>query len=183
MTEKKAVTTRVAKKSQGYGYKYSDLATINKYIESIGETYFQYLEPYENGYDYIYTVRMKDGKDMPPIRGVRIIEAKLSGKSNPVQEYGSSLTYARRYSLLMAYGLATEDDDAERFTDAEEVKPKNVDEDVDAVLHMSSHDQIVEFCYKHDLSPREINAEFGLKECKTEEQFAEKLKEIKAKYE
>ena len=29
---------------------------------------------------------------------------------------GSGLTYARRYSLLLAYGLSTEDDDGEKFT-------------------------------------------------------------------
>jgi len=36
---------------------------------------------------------------------------KVSGK-NPAQDYGSALTYARRYSLLLAFGLATADDDA-----------------------------------------------------------------------
>lgn len=39
-------------------------------------------------------------------------EGSLKGNNNPAQQMGSAITYARRYSLLMAYGLATEDDDA-----------------------------------------------------------------------
>lgn len=38
---------------------------------------------------------------------------------------GSALTYARRYSLLLAYGLATEDDDGASLT-----KKKRTSEDV-----------------------------------------------------
>ena len=84
-----------------------------------------------------------------------------------------AMTAAYKYMLFELFTIPTEDNN-----DADKESP-----DVgDAVLHISSHDQIVEYCYKNDLSPREINAEFGLKECKTEEQFAEKLKEIKAKY-
>ena len=113
-------STTVAKNKQGYGYKYTDLSQIHEYLESIGMKYYQYIEAYE-GNDYIYTVPIKvmeDGseKEYPPRRGCRIIQATLSGKSNPAQENGSAITYARRYSLLMAFGLATEDDDAESLT-------------------------------------------------------------------
>lgn len=101
----------INKNAEGYGYKYTDLAEITKVLSENGYEYYQYIEPVE-GVDYIMTVITKDGKERPPVRGCRVVEAKLSGKSNPVQEYGSALTYCRRYSLLMAFGLATTDDDA-----------------------------------------------------------------------
>lgn len=119
-------TDSVLKKgSEGYGYKYTELADINAMIERKGESYYQYIETNEmNGNDYIFTVKVdKEGKESRPIRGAMLIRGGLSGsKSNPVQDYGSSLTYARRYSLLMAYGLATADDDAECFTMTKEEK-------------------------------------------------------------
>lgn len=118
----------IKKNAQGYGYSYTDLAAINDYIEGIGETYYQEVERIE-GDDYIITVRLKQETALKPgvvedvseetatrIRGCRVVQASLSGKVNPAQEQGSGLTYARRYSLLMAYGLATEDDDAESLT-------------------------------------------------------------------
>lgn len=109
--------TNLAKKANGYNYKYTELAQINEYIESIGGSYYQYIET-TDGVDYIITVKVdKDGKESKPLRGSRIIDTKtLQGKSNPAQELGSGITYARRYSLLMAYGLATEDDDASNLT-------------------------------------------------------------------
>lgn len=111
----------IKKNAQGYNYKYTDLAAVNDYIESIGETYYQEVERIE-GDDYIVTVRIdKDGETK--IRGCRIILATLSGKNNPAQEAGSGITYARRYSLLMAYGLATEDDDGESMT-SDRMTPK-----------------------------------------------------------
>lgn len=107
--------TNIKKNAAGYGYKYTDLAEIHNYLESNGIAYRQYIEPIE-GTDYIVTVPIINGEEKDPIRGCRVVEAKLSGKSNPVQEYGASLTYCRRYSLLMAFGLATTDDDAESLT-------------------------------------------------------------------
>ncbi len=109
--------TNLSKSKQGYGYKYTELSQINEYIESIGGRYYQYIEPLE-GNDYIYTVKVdKDGKESQPLRGCRVIySGTLSGKSNIAQEMGSGITYARRYSLLLAYGLATEDDDAACMT-------------------------------------------------------------------
>lgn len=103
--------TRVKKNSKGYGYKYTDLSQIHEYLEEMGIRYIQTMETDEKG-DYIVTIPIINGKKIEPIRGCRIPVTKLSKNDNPAQEYGASLTYARRYSLLMAFGLATEDDDA-----------------------------------------------------------------------
>ena len=101
----------IAKKTEGYGYKYTELADINKFCEENDILYYQEIETCEiNQKDYIITYLIKDGETTKH-RGCQIVEARLSGINNPVQAYGSSLTYCRRYSLLMALGLATEDDD------------------------------------------------------------------------
>lgn len=110
--------TTVKKNTKGYGYQYTDIAEIHEWLESQGYRYYQYIEPID-GQDYIYTVPIIDGKELPPRRGCKVIIASLSGKSNPAQEQGSGLTYARRYSLLMAFGLATSDDDAQCMTKEE----------------------------------------------------------------
>ena len=102
----------IAKKTEGYGYRYTELADINKYCEDNNIRYYQEVETNEiNQKDYIITYLIYGDKDISKHRGCQIVEARLSGINNPVQAYGSSLTYCRRYSLLMALGLATEDDD------------------------------------------------------------------------
>ena len=107
--------TNLPKNKAGYGYKYTELSQINEYLESVGIAYYQYIQT-EDGEDYIYTVPIINNEEKTARRGCRIVTAPLSGKSNPAQEQGSAITYARRYSLLMAFGLATEDDDAESLT-------------------------------------------------------------------
>ena len=110
----------IAKKTEGYGYKYTELADINKYCENNDIRYFQEVKTCDiNQKDYIYTTIIKDGKEKE-YRGCQIVQATLQGIKNPVQEYGSSLTYCRRYSLLMALGLATEDNDAADLTEKKE---------------------------------------------------------------
>lgn len=111
-------TTNIKRKSTAKGtkfsYKYTDLATIHEELEAQGITYYQYTEYDEKAQaDYIYTVlRYGDSEEWKPLRGVKIISGNILAGGNAAQEYGSALTYARRYSLLMALGWATEDDDA-----------------------------------------------------------------------
>ena len=106
----------ITKRTEGYGYKYTELADINRYCEENNIRYYQEIETSEiNQKDYIITYLVKDN-EVEKHRGCQIVEATLQGIKNPVQEYGSSLTYCRRYSLLMALGLATEDDDAQSLS-------------------------------------------------------------------
>ena len=103
------MTATLKRNGNGYGYKYTDLAEIHRYLEITGERYFQEVET-ENGYDYIVThILDATGKEIRKCRGCRI--PPLPGSKNPAQELGSALTYSRRYSLLLAFGLATSDDD------------------------------------------------------------------------
>lgn len=105
----------VNKNKEGYGYKYTDISEIHRYLETNNMSYYQYIDRID-GDDYIMTVKIVDGKELPAIRGSRVVQATLQGIKNPAQEQGSALTYARRYSLLMAFGLATDDDDAQSLT-------------------------------------------------------------------
>lgn len=108
--------TILNKNSEGYGYKYTDLSEIHKYLEENNIRYMQKIERID-GDDYIFTKICFDGKwEDEWYQGSRVVQATLSGIKNPAQEQGSALTYARRYSLLMTFGLATDDDDASSLT-------------------------------------------------------------------
>lgn len=121
-TVSKNMTAQVGK----YSYKYVDIAQIHEYLQSINARYYQYIERID-GDDYIMTVRILDNKEMPPLRGCRVVDATLNGVVNPAQQQGSALTYARRYSLLMAFGLATVDDDAQCMSEEKKATPRQVE--------------------------------------------------------
>lgn len=110
-------TTNIKKNASGYGYQYTDLAEIHNYLEANNMSYYQYIEPID-GVDYIMTVPIIDGKEQPPRRGCRLLDIShvSSGKTNVFQNYGSMLTYFRRYSVLSAFGLACSDNDAALLT-------------------------------------------------------------------
>lgn len=112
-----------------YSYQYVDIAQIHEYLDANNLGYYQYIDRID-GDDYIMTVRIVNGEELPALRGARVVDATLMGVNNPAQQQGSALTYARRYSLLMAFGLATEDDDAQSLSTEKEDKkatPKQVE--------------------------------------------------------
>ena len=114
---KKNQTANVGK----YSYKYTDLAQIHDYLESINARYIQKIERID-GDDYVFTKCCFDSNwDNDWLQGCKVVDATLMGVKNPAQEQGSALTYARRYSLLMAFGLCTEDDDAQSLSELKEV--------------------------------------------------------------
>lgn len=106
---------KTAKVGEKYSYQYVDIAQIHDYLESVNARYYQYIDRID-GDDYIITVPIIEGVEQAPRRGCRVVDATLMGVNNPAQQQGSALTYARRYSLLMAFGLATEDDDAQSLS-------------------------------------------------------------------
>lgn len=133
--------TTLTKNKEGYGYKYTELAEIHKYLEENDMKYYQTIETNEhNGKDYIMTYRFIDGEwETEAKRGCQVVDATLSGIKNPAQEQGSALTYARRYSLLMAFGLATEDDDAQSLSRPKREKPMTITEAKEFTLTFGKH--------------------------------------------
>lgn len=113
MAEKTTVSKNKTAAVGKYSYKYTDLAQIHEEMERQGLRYYQYIEPLETPagmVDYVHTVIMNtDGEELRSCCGCRVVDAN---GQNPTQEHGKAITYARRYSLLMALGWATDDDDA-----------------------------------------------------------------------
>ena len=165
---------KVKKNAQGYGYKYTDLGEINSYIESIGGKYYQYTKTDEADHEcYIWTHRFKDEQIAEDIevRGSRIVKAALSGgKVNEAQANGAATTYARRYSLELAYGLATVDDDAESLTvDASPKAGKLVDALYTAPK--TYRDKLMELANGNGIALPDIAEQYGLKPHDSEDHY------------
>ena len=126
-TIKKNQTAEIPTKTGSkYSYQYVDIAQIHEYLEENNMSYYQFIDRIDND-DYIMTVKIINGKESQPLRGSRVVDATLFGNDNPAQKQGSALTYARRYSLLMAFGLATEDNDANDLNIIKEVTQEEAD--------------------------------------------------------
>lgn len=138
------------KNGNKYSYQYIDIAQIHDYLESINSKYIQCIKRIEND-DYIMTKRCFDNKwEDEWIQGCRVVQATLMGNNNPAQEQGSALTYARRYSLLMAYGLATEDDDANSLRKTVEEK-KATAKQIDILLEYYEGDNLTKLLEKNNI--------------------------------
>lgn len=72
--------------------------------------------------------------------GETMSAGKLSvpASKNDAQGYGSALTYARRYSLMAACGIAPEDDDGNAASKQKKPEPANFDKEVEALMACGS---------------------------------------------
>ena len=126
--KKNQVADIPTKNGNSYSYQYVDIAQIHEYLESINSKYIQQIKRID-GDDYIMTKRCFDNKwEEEWLQGSRVVDSTLFGNDNPAQKQGSALTYARRYSLLMAYGLATEDDDANSLNNIKQMTKEEAEE-------------------------------------------------------
>ena len=92
----------VANTSKAYGYNYASLGDI----ANQGFEIPRMKTGTENEKEYVYCFD-KETKEW--IRGAEIIVPNMKSM-NEAQRYGSALTYARRYSVLMYLGLVCDDD-------------------------------------------------------------------------
>ena len=159
-TIKKNQKAEIPTKNGGkYSYQYVDIAQIHEYLEQNNMSYYQYIDRID-GDDYIMTVRIINGEEKPALRGSRVVDATLFGNDNPAQKQGSALTYARRYSLLMAFGLATEDDDAQSLTKPIRKEIKATDKQKEMIKGKFNAEEIKEYLQevkKSKLSDLNIN--------------------------
>lgn len=182
---------KVKKDKDGYGYKYADLQAVNALVDGIHGSYWQFTKTDElDGKVYVWTHRNADDiiDHTIELRGAEVVQAMLSnGKMNPAQAAGSALTYARRYSLYMAYGIACVDDDAESLT----IPPDSLDtiaadftEAAPKIKNRSAaRSEIIKYCREHRLDITEISDVYGIEKGMSEATLRAKLDMIKKDYE
>ena len=99
----------VKKGADGYNYKYADLPSvwdvIRKPLTDNGIAIHQAVQGANCDLRLVTSIHHKNGGTMTD-GGVPLILVK-----NDMQGLGSAITYARRYGLMAAVGIAAEDDD------------------------------------------------------------------------
>ncbi len=94
----------VKNQSNGYGYKYNNLADLDRAGVPIPK---MRVKPTEYG----EFVEYYDEEDKEWHIGAKVVEFEMKG-CNKAQSYGASLSYARRYTTMLANKIACDDDDA-----------------------------------------------------------------------
>ena len=103
----------IGNKSEGHNYHYANLADIARQGIEIPR---MRVVPLTDKDGNIQTVNGEPIEYVEAlisdewVRGARIV-IPSSSRSNEAQNYGSALTYARRYTVLTLLGIATDDDD------------------------------------------------------------------------
>lgn len=104
----------VKTESQGQFGSYAGLADILKKLDTLGiETYNDTVyDGNEQARGVVTYYRKKgDTKWSEPLAWVKVEVGAPNNRNSAMQQWGSAYTYARRFSLLMALGLAPSDED------------------------------------------------------------------------
>lgn len=124
---KRTHTVKVlTQKGRNYSYKYADLADVDKAVmdacrqvkDKDGNTAFAYYFDIDNSSQGVCVQTV-----MVDTSGAQMITDKVwfsNSKSEDAQKTASLISYAKRYSLSAAFGIASEDDD-----DAQSFKPRD----------------------------------------------------------
>jgi len=105
-----------------YSYKFADLATVMAQVKPIlkanGLAFMQNVVPLEGGKIGVCTdiVHTEGGE-----RSFGPLPMSAGGNA---QALGSGITYAKRYALMAALGIATEDDDGAAHKEAPQAPPE-----------------------------------------------------------
>jgi hypothetical protein len=105
-----------------YSYKFADLATVMAQVKPIlkanGLAFMQNVVPLEGGKIGVLTdiVHTEGGE-----RSFGPLPMSAGGNA---QALGSGITYAKRYALMAALGIATEDDDGAAHKEAPQAVPE-----------------------------------------------------------
>ena len=102
----------VKNNSKAYGYNYASLSDI-------ANAGFEIPKMRLKATEFGEFVEYFDGQDWQT--GAKIVVPEMKG-SNDAQKYGSALTYARRYTVQMALGLACSDDAKVETQSAEQAR-------------------------------------------------------------
>jgi hypothetical protein len=102
------------KDNSGYGYNYSDLATVIATAKPVlakhGLAITQLIGAFTNVAEVVtILVHSESGEFFKATSSIPIIEMK---NCNAAQNFGASLSYLRRYSYQAILGMASEDNDA-----------------------------------------------------------------------
>ena len=114
-TIKKGSTVNVKTKTGAtYSYKFITLAQIHDWLDDNGLSYEATIKRVDDR-EYMFITKIdKDGNKSEPMQGSRVPafgSNDTTKLTELMQDYGSVLSMARRYSLMMVYGLAPADDD------------------------------------------------------------------------
>lgn len=120
------VVDTVTKRGKRYGYKYADLADVDKAVmdacravkDKDGNVVFAYYFDIDNSNDGVSVQTV-----MVDTSGAQMITDKVWFKninSGDAQQTAGLISYAKRYSLSAAFGIASEEDD-----DAQNLKPQD----------------------------------------------------------
>ena len=88
--------------SKAYGYNYASLADMARQGVDIPQMTTKLVD----GVEFVFYKQ-----DNEWLQGARVIVGIDMKGMNPAQAYGAALTYARRYTVALANGLVTDDDD------------------------------------------------------------------------
>ncbi|MFG1411448.1 ERF family protein [Xanthobacter sp. VTT E-85241] len=107
----------VKKGKKGHNNKYADLpAVLDEAISTCNTHGIVVLQPIQpasrENHARVETILLHaDSGEM--VTGAAEVPWRSESKMNDAQSYGSAVTYARRYSLVSALGISTEDDDGQ----------------------------------------------------------------------